>query len=277
MPAPASTDLEFVTHAEHWSAGRYYTDASGGKHTKSIIARRVGYGAVRLDSLEPLSGHGALAAFWGPLPGLVQTVNRGELLACVRVLERIGQNPCPGDGDTILCTDSSYVWKGFNIRGEKSTVIGSNWDLWERLWRGVDQLGGRVQVTKVAAHQHCSGMVYGISRPIDWVGNAIADALSKHAASEAQVSDDQFEAMQALETRYWQIQHRIVSALVLATALSRPARRRGRTATDELEVPPGFADKPEYEVHCYDVDARLTPPTEALVVNVSARCPAGQR
>ena len=47
-----------------------YTDESGGMYTSSVVARRVGYGVVCLDSLEPLRVPLELQSMWGHSQGL---------------------------------------------------------------------------------------------------------------------------------------------------------------------------------------------------------------
>eukprot|EP00973_Karenia_brevis_P026896 3709284-Karenia_brevis.AAC.1 len=72
------------------------TDASGGEHTADPRLRRVGWAAVIFG--KEMSYLGAIR---GNLEG-AQTVNRGELMALVEVLERT-------EGDITVAVDSAYV------------------------------------------------------------------------------------------------------------------------------------------------------------------------
>ena len=70
-----------------WTPGKYYTDASGGTHTQDTNLRRVGYGIFKMDAYTDHNFGERKCSLGGLLPGTAQTVNRGELLAAISVLE----------------------------------------------------------------------------------------------------------------------------------------------------------------------------------------------
>ena len=121
-----------------------------------------------------------------PLPGKVQTNQRAELFAVVKLLEREWR-------PVQIRSDSQYVvngvknfsaWRGLGWRGE-------NCDLWSRLASLMIQRPLEdVAVTKVKGHATNQDVESGRVLPEDKVGNDGADELAKAAALTQAAPDD---------------------------------------------------------------------------------------
>ena len=121
--------------------------------------------------------------FWGdenprnfalPVPGQVQTNQRAELFALVRIVE--------GDARALeVRSDSQYVVNGFRMLFGLSHS--SHVDLWDRLRLALRTCRDRVIVTKVRGHATWSDVHMGRISLLDKIGNARADALAVQGAS----------------------------------------------------------------------------------------------
>eukprot|EP00438_Fugacium_kawagutii_P032583 Skav236449 [mRNA] locus=scaffold1758:16283:20872:+ [translate_table: standard] len=111
----------------------------------------------------------------GPLPGLMQSSFRAELLAAVLALEATSLAQCK----LRLWCDNDGVVRGLLrmiSRGRCCGINHPNYDLWSRAWAAVQSIGpAGVVVTHVHAHQPDVDDAFG-----DWVQthNALADRLA---------------------------------------------------------------------------------------------------
>ena len=88
------------------------------------------------------------AILQAPLPGLTQTVNRGELYAIILLLEHI--EPVAGEC-TIIYTDSQYCIDGYTAGADQQSAT-FNDDLWMRFFGQVSRHGRRLALIKVKSH-----------------------------------------------------------------------------------------------------------------------------
>ena len=111
------------------------------------------------------------------LPGKVQTNQRAELYAVVKVLE---QDPRCLD----IRSDSQYVCDGFGAiqSGGVACLAGDNQDLWSRLLALLVDRRAPCRMTKVLGHASWDDVGKGITDESDKVGNDGADALAVAAA-----------------------------------------------------------------------------------------------
>ncbi len=125
-------DETLITHVEKivipdetkWTSGTYYGDSSGGVHTDHKILRRVGCSVVSCDS----SGNLKYGSHFN-LPGIIQTVARGELFALVQLIRMI--EPL---SDIEFVTDDLGVNTCFN-KGPAHTQKSRNVDLFNELFK----------------------------------------------------------------------------------------------------------------------------------------------
>ena len=103
-----------------WTSGVYYGDASGGVYSKYQKLIRVGCAVAQVDQ----DGEVTTAAYT-PLPGVVQTVGRGELYALLIVPERL--QPL---SEVTFVTDNFNVFKTYN-KGPKAASNSNNCDLFK--------------------------------------------------------------------------------------------------------------------------------------------------
>ena len=108
----------------------YTLRLAGGKHSRDIRLRRVGWGAARL--IDKDSGLNELeSGLFGLLPGQIQTVPRAELFGMLEVLRKLVEVGCRNP--VVLWVDVSYLTLGFG-RGLWRIQEFSNPDLWESFW-----------------------------------------------------------------------------------------------------------------------------------------------
>ena len=158
-----------------------------------------------------------------PLPGKVQTNQRAELFAVVKVLER--------DGRMLeVRTDSQYVVNGATSwqRWQNGGWQGDNADLWSRLLVVMQQRGADdVKIVKVKGHATREDVRRGRVAEEDKTGNDGADELAVAAARSHAVPA---ELVQAAATR--RRQAKAVQQMFLSILEERFAEERG---TDEEE------------------------------------------
>ena len=186
-PAVMSDEVWYVRDhpAGWWPAGVYYTDCSGGPHNIYPPIRRCGIGVAVLDMHHDLLQSDPQPFVWGayaPLPGLLQTVPRGELYAMVLVVERVLE------GNLEIRSDSKVNVDLFH-KGRQACLASSNSDLWLRLW---DVLGSRevcLEMIWVKGHTDDVDVANRyLALPIDIFGNSCADRLAERASIQYQVS-----------------------------------------------------------------------------------------
>eukprot|EP00974_Lingulodinium_polyedra_P012535 1210839-Lingulodinium_polyedra.AAC.1 len=91
------------------------------------------------------------------LPWEPQTVNRGELLGVIVILELV--TPVPG-ATTRIWSDSKYVVGGVRVV-LKYGAVGFNADLWHRFLGEYHRHAGAVEVLKAPAHRQLAAAVKG--------------------------------------------------------------------------------------------------------------------
>ena len=128
---PATTRIHWVgcPHVGGWPGkGVYHTDATGGDYTAIPEARRAGVALARLIVVEvvPLGVERGLLC---GLPGLIQTVTRGELYVIVTTVARLAWY-----STALFVIDCIPVHNG--IVEHRCNVANS--DLWRHLWELVD-------------------------------------------------------------------------------------------------------------------------------------------
>ena len=174
----SSLDITYINPENvSFDSGTYYGDASGGEYTVYADIRRVGCAFARTTS----SGELIYAAHY-PLPGEVQTVARGELLALV-VLLRFAAPLAEID----FVTDNKGVFDKYNA-GPKLAKLSSNCDLYHELFQLVFRKGLLVTVRWMPSHLKPEDpRPLGVSE-VDVIGNDWADKYAKVAAETVQVS-----------------------------------------------------------------------------------------
>ena len=153
-----------------------WTDASGGEYGSVPQWRRCGIGitAVTVTGLQGVQVH-----FWayGPLPGEVQTVPRGELFAIVTAFE----NTHPEQPLEVI-TDSQVNEKLYQ-KGPRATQEAANYDLWQRLWAILRARTAVGTIRWFKGHANVGHLTQGQVSVEDMTGNYVADALADRAAS----------------------------------------------------------------------------------------------
>ena len=105
----------------------------------------------------------------GPLPGMLQTAQRAEVMAVLKGLEAVQQ-------DLIVVSDSRYVVDTLGKTREEALKPGAiHRDLWEAIWIHRDRIRG---VVWIKAHQAREQALSGGWREEDWQGNSYADQLA---------------------------------------------------------------------------------------------------
>jgi ribonuclease HI len=157
------------------------------KHNRCNIARRPGIGA-----------------FWGeaknvsePLSGTIQTNQRAELEAAIRVV-RTESRPVEirSDSQYVVhgCTKNLPRWKRAAWRRGRRDI--SNRDLWECMALLLrNRSPGEVSFKKVWGHASARDVSNGIVEAIDKEGNEAADALAVAGAAAHQASPELVEEL----------------------------------------------------------------------------------
>eukprot|EP00973_Karenia_brevis_P038173 5262749-Karenia_brevis.AAC.1 len=186
--------------------------------------RRAGFGAYWCD------GHAK--NFAAPLVGEVQTNQRAELMAVVRVVE-LEERPLE------IRTDSMYVIQGFNGGLRRWPLNGwrtrrrevSNKDLWQRLSTLLAQRRAEVCVTKVKGHASWRAIILGEVTEFDKLGNDRADALAVAGAALHNVSRSARSEQVARHSATQDLQWMMVDILLARRALQRQMKDQSSTST----------------------------------------------
>ena len=116
-----------------------------------------------------------------PLPGRVQTNQRAELFAVIRVLETEPRA-------LQIKTDSQYVLDG--CRRYRHVWAAAGWkkmhnsDLWKRLHALIEARPGQLVISKVKGHATARDVRLGRATPEDKHGKDAADALAEAGAAQ---------------------------------------------------------------------------------------------
>jgi len=245
-----------------------YSDASGGPHSADHRLRRVTTGFVVLqdaipnrlhllpegvEDIHPAMGKAARATFdffqdqlgyragfkvlfgaAGALAGPVQTVPRGELQAIIMVLELM-----PGHLNLRVYTDhENHVNKW--AAGKAATQGSAHSDLWEVFWSLVDMRSGITTLLYTPAHRDQT-LVHDIQQgraPLDYFGNALADACASLLQAHAAVPSHLVQQVQSADALVWTIGRRLASIGLTASSGHRTRRTAtgGRTKRPDIKV-----------------------------------------
>ena len=186
VPAPHNIptndlNLEFINpESQPWDSGTYYGDASGGKHTQFKDVRRVGVAVVRCDQ-QGCTAFGISSN----LPGLVQSVGRGELFALLLLVRNLDHNT-----QVEFVTDNLNVHDVYNA-GAKAAMNSANCDLYKEIFNWISFKQVQLEVRWMPSHL---GLGVDDERPsdvthFDVLANDQADHHAGKAADLAQVPD----------------------------------------------------------------------------------------
>lgn len=169
----------FQTHHCHFPVAHLFTDGSAVSPADPIL--RVATWGV---SLATLPAKGFLTLAQGFVPGLMQTVLRAEILACISALEWIVLHDKPA----ILWVDNLEVQRtleAFRTGDTACSNTSNDHDLWQRLFDLTQQAVAHQLLIKVAKiHSHST--VEASSSPVEkWaiLGNESADRAAEEARS----------------------------------------------------------------------------------------------
>ena len=171
-----------------WPPGRYYTDGSGGQHTRYRRLRRCGYGVAHFEHVD-VPGDPVRGGAHAVLAHEVQTVPRAELRAATIVLEN-------ARGPIVIVTDCKLVKTGFDKGPGHRTRSHLAAD-WRRFWQAYHEYVGDVTVLWTKAHAVAGDLRAGRTTPMDAYGNAAADKLAEIGAMRASVTDADADAFKA--------------------------------------------------------------------------------
>jgi len=155
-----------------WVSGTYYGDASGGEHTQYPKLRRVGVGLAKLNSDRSLC-----FGIRSNLPGLVQTVSRGELFALV-ILLRL----CTEDLVIDFVTDNKGVCDNFNSPSKGG--LSMNCKLFKEVFQLIHNKNLKVSVRWMPSHLDNIDDSQVCISPSDLEGNKKADEFAGLSAIE---------------------------------------------------------------------------------------------
>ena len=196
------------TGNQWWAGG----DGSGGEHSRDPRLRRAGWSyvvAAEGVSREPeaAAAERGLRGRAGNIPGPVQTVNRGELLAAVVYAEE-----CGAEGRNLhYVTDSAYVVRGWLRHGTRKPR--SHRDLWKRLRAATDERGCCLTVHKVESHlDEAEAEMRGF--PLLHVRlNQSADDLAARAAQRVALGAAEVHAVLDVDQRAARVRQRLAAIL----------------------------------------------------------------
>ena len=212
--APTDEHLEVdVGDISTWGGGWYFSDGSGGQHTKDPRMRRCGWSLVQLrnHSTQEYSAQGPPTSpevrigAWGALGGKKQTVPRAELFCVLRLLQRTREV----EDKIVLWVDCSYVQEG--MQKLKKMQRGANADLWQEILEEINARTGLFLVRRVWK-SHVTGKdiaAHCISRSHAW-GNAAADAMAGEGAKLHQITPAEHTTITEVDKLAWQVLQRAV-------------------------------------------------------------------
>ena len=177
----------YIGIKHNWLGGVYYTDASGGQFTSVPQLRLVGCSVVTVEGINIETGVSFM------LPGIIQTVVRGELFAIWHVLNNVAASSV-----VTICSDSLVNVDLFN--GSRNNAINStNGDIFYFAFQQIDQKGLKVRIKWIKAHldKDKTGQYdkYNFTDS-EFAGNYFADAFADAAALHVQV--DRHNAVKVL-------------------------------------------------------------------------------
>ncbi len=133
---PTTTYAEKSFGEFYMNGGDIFSDGSGGEHTTDPRLRRAGFGYVGVETRD--GGFVATAGGYGPVPGIKQTVPRGELWGAIGALKRLHR----ATRQTCLWVDCQDLVRGWED-GPTSVRV-ENADLWEIFWEEISNINVEV-------------------------------------------------------------------------------------------------------------------------------------
>jgi len=223
-PMPVSDELRGAgtLNSSSWPAGRYYSDGSGGVHTRYRRLRRCGYGIAHFHH-DDVPGSPIRGGAHAVLAHDVQTVPRSELRAATVILERAA-------GQVVIVVDCKLVKLGFD-RGPLNRTKSHLSADWDRFWKAWSSFNGQVEVLWTKAHARIVDIRSGRTTPMDAYGNAAADKFAEAGAIRASVADEDVQAYHCEVKVAKQVQSRRLAILqnILSTRekwRKRPKKKR---------------------------------------------------
>ena len=208
-----------------WASGTYYGDASGGEFTAYTCIRRVGCGLAAIDASGNL-----LFGAKSNLPGLVQTVPRGEIYALFMLV-----NLAIHSAVLDFVTDNKGLFNAYN-KGPKFCSLTANCDLYASIYKLAFDKALLLTVRWMPSHllEEPEKGVYSCMSNLDILGNDRADKLAVSAAKQACVSVDVSAPVLYYYSLVKRIQNRL--ATILINLPNRPKRQH-----EQKQVKPGFS------------------------------------
>jgi hypothetical protein len=174
--------LDEVPAAGGWRFSKLWTDASGGEYGSIPQLRRCGIGITAITVTGQQGVQINFGAF-GPLPGEIQTVPRGELYAIFSAFENTHlEQPLE------VVTDSQVNEKLYQ-KGPRATQEAANYDLWHRLCAIMRARTAVSTIRWSKGHATATHLEKGQVSTEDMTGNYVADALADRAASLCQLRE----------------------------------------------------------------------------------------
>ena len=206
-PDPVNESLDFI-HGPPDGFQRlelFYSDGSGGAHSKDPMLRRCGWGFVGMDHYAPVVGKG------GGLPGFKQTVPRAELYAVIALLRLR-----PPGSFTRIGVDCKYIVTGC-LRSPALVASKDNADLWEEYFLLISNKSLEVQIFKIF-RSHCGleDIASGRISVQDFLGNTCADAFARRGADAWAYPWDLEQIVRSLRGSTWRIGLRIATVTLMA-------------------------------------------------------------
>ena len=183
--------------------GDLYTDGSGlwpaqpwakAGSGAAALSHHVENGRVIIDEI---------AVVGSAVPGR-QTVPRAEAWACAMSAKLL-----PPATRCTVRPDATYVMK--NAVNDAKHRGGVNYDIWDHFDEVVRDGGHDIGVAKVSAHAHLSDLVGKKASLVDFLGNALADAVAGALALDAAAGDPNIGPLEDWEARTTLIAKRLVA------------------------------------------------------------------
>ena len=224
-------DIPITTKPGTWPGGYYFGDASGGLYTALPTLRRVGVGVAMYKD------HARYPDFkmHYPLPGLVQTVPRGETHVVLLVTNMLEEG-----AEATQYTDNYQVYRVF-VQGEKVALASANRDLWMQIFNNIRRKRLRFELKWFPSHlsegpEERAKRKQKVKNPIpipEWVndwhmrGNDVADSLAAEAAMSCQLDSEITKPVILEVERLAKIQKRL--AYLICNVTNRVKHRKPKT------------------------------------------------
>ena len=166
-----------------------------------------------------------LGAWYGSVPGDVQTPPRAALMALVQALSTTS-------GDLLVKPDASYLVDGIS-KGRHLNAQGTHADLWYQVGRLMAARGAPTEVAKVTAHLDDEPVLSGEADLQDFVGNCLADAWAARGANLAELPAAAPEAVKVVSSKAEKVLARLVETSLFALEQQGKRKLDGRPAAEK--------------------------------------------